>query len=42
MKSLGYELITAEYTSSEYNAIRATWRDPENTEAEGSLHAYVK
>ena len=34
MKSLGYELVSAEYTNSEYNSIRAFWRDPENTEAE--------
>jgi len=33
MKNLGYELITAEYTNSEYNTVRAIWQDPENTEA---------
>ena len=34
MKSLGYELVSAEYTNSEYNSIRALWSDPKNTEAE--------
>ena len=34
MKSLGYELVSAEYTNSEYNSIRAIWSDPNNTEAE--------
>ena len=42
MKDLGYELVTAEYTSSEYNAIRAIWRDPENTEAEDGSELVVE
>ena len=30
MKNLGYELVTAEYTNSEYNIVRALWSDPKN------------
>jgi hypothetical protein len=42
MKSLGYELVSAEYTNSEYNSIRAFWRDPENTEAEDGSELFTE
>ncbi len=42
MKSLGYELVTAEYTNSEYNSIRALWSDPNNTEAEDGSELFTE
>ena len=42
VKDLGYELITAEYTNSEYNSVRAIWRDPENTEAEDGSELFTE
>lgn len=42
MKSLGYELVSAEYTNSEYNVVRAIWSDPENTEAEDGSELFTE
>ena len=42
MKSLGYELVSAEYTNSEYNSIRAIWSDPNNTEAEDGSELFTE
>lgn len=42
MKSLGYELETAEYTNSEYNTVRAIWFDPNNIEAEDGSKLLVE
>ena len=42
MKSLGYELVSAEYTNSEYNSIRAMWSDPENTEADDGSELFTE
>lgn len=42
MKSLGYELVSAEYTNSEYNSIRALWSDPKNTEAEDGSELFTE
>ena len=42
MKSLGYELVSAEYTNSEYNSIRAIWFDPNNTEAEDGSELFTE
>lgn len=42
MKSLGYELVSAEYTNSEYNSIRAIWSDPKNTEAEDGSELFTE
>ena len=42
MKSFGYELVSAEYTNSEYNVVRAIWSDPENMEADDGSELFTE
>ena len=42
MKNLGYDFVTAEYTNSEYNTVRAIWSDPNNPEAEDGSQLQIE
>lgn len=42
MKNLGYEFVSAEYTNSEYNLVRALWSDPKKPRAEDDTELFIE